>query len=42
MYAKISGPKALGIPTTTTVVLRDPLNARVVMDASGRKLQQQP
>ena len=33
---------ALGVPTTATVVLREPLDARVVMDASGRRLQAQP
>lgn len=32
---------ALGVPTTATVILRDPLDARVVMDVSGRRLQEQ-
>lgn len=31
---------ALGVPTTTTVTLRDPLGARTVVDASGRTLVQ--
>lgn len=33
---------ALGVPASATVVLRDPLGARTVVDVSGRRVRPQP